>query len=153
MKARKSIGIIFLIIAILFCLIFTIKSNLRVDVKDYFDLSFKSYFSLSFLREITPLIICVILFYGGILLIFKPSKSNSVLSLFGFTVLEEIIFYWFNIITLDFSIYVISIFLCCALLALWIAFSSKVNLKRQSFKEGLSSLILGTLINLFSYYI
>jgi hypothetical protein len=152
MKARKIIGILFSIIAVLFSIIFAIQTNLSIDIKDYFDLSLKSYFSLEYLRQITPLIICIILFYGGLLLIFKPSKSNPVLALFGFTVLEEIIFYWFNIISIGFPLYVILIFFCCALLALWIAFSDKINLKRLSFKEGMSSLILGTLINLFSYY-
>lgn len=153
MEARKIIGIIFSIIAVLFSTIFIIQSDLNIDFKEYFDSSFKSYFSLEYLRQITPLIICLILLYGAILLIIKPSKSNSVLALFGFTVLEEIIFDWLNIITIDLPVVVVVVFFCCALLGLWIAYSKKINLKRLSFKEGVSSLILGTLINVFSYYL
>ena len=152
MAARKIIGIIFSIIAVLFSTIFIIQSDLSIDFKDYFDFSFKSYFSLEYLRQITPLILCLILLYGGLLLIIKPSKSNPVLALFGFTVLEEIVFGWLNIITINFPVYVIAVFLCCALLSLWIAYSNTINLKRLSFKEGVSSLILGTLINVFSFY-
>lgn len=152
MAARKIIGITFLIIAVLFSVIFVIQSNLSIDFKDYFDLSLKSYFSLEYLRQITPLVICLILLYGGILLIVKPTKSNPVLAIFGFTVLEEIVLDWLDIITINFPAYVIVVFFCCALLALWIAYSNTINLKRLSFKEGVSGLILGTLINAFSYY-
>ncbi len=152
MAVRKNIGIIFSIIAILFSVIFIIQSDLSISYKEYFDFSFKSYFSLEYLRQITPLVICLILLYGGLLLIIKPSKSNPVLALFGFTVLEEIVFDWLNIITINFPIYVIAVFFCCALLAIWIAYSNKVNLKRLSLKEGVSSLVLGTLINAFSFY-
>lgn len=153
MKTRKIIGIIFSVIAVLFSIIFITQSNLSFDIKGYFDFSLKSYFSLEYLRQVTPLIICLILLYGGILLIVKPSKSNPVLALFGFTVLEEIVFSWFNVITINFPLTVAIIFLCCSLLALWIAYSNKINLKRLSFKQGLSSLIIGTLINVFSYFI
>ena len=139
--------------AVLFSAIFVLQSNLSFDLKEYFDFSFKSYFSLAYLREITPLIICLILLYGGVLLIIKPAKSNPVLALFGFTVLEEVVFNWFNIITIDFPMYVVAVFFCCALLAFWIAYSDTINLKRLSFKEGVSSLILATFINLCSYYI
>jgi len=152
MAASKIIGIIFSIIAVLFSTIFIIQSDLSIDFKDYFDFSFKSYFSLEYLRQISPLILCLILLYGGLLLIIKPSKSNPVLALFGFTILEEIVFNWLGIITINYPVYVVVVFLCCALLALWIAYSNTINSKRLSFKEGVSSLILGTLINLFSYY-
>ncbi len=152
MEARKITGIIFSIIAVLFSTIFIIQSDLSIDFKDYFDFSFKSYFSLKYLRQITPLMLCLILLYGGLLLIIKPSKSNPVLALFGFTVLEEIVFNWFGIFTINYPVYVVAVFFCCALFALWIAYSNTINLKRLSFKEGVSSLILGTLINAFSYY-
>ena len=152
MATRKIIGIIFSIIAVLFSVILVIGSNLSIDFKEYFDFSLKSYFSLAFLRQITPLITSLILLYGGILLIIKPSKSNPVLALFGFIVLEEVLFNWLDIITINFPVYIVAVFFCCALLALWIAYSNTINLKRLSFKEGVSSLILGTLINACSYY-
>ncbi len=151
MAARKIIGITFSMIATLFSVIFVMQSNLSFDFKEYFDFSLKSYFSLDYLWQITPLIICLILLYGGILLIYKPSKSNPVLALFGFTVFEEVIFSWFDVITINLSNHVITVFFCCAILALWTAYSNKINLKRLSFNEGASSLILGILINLSSY--
>ncbi|MFT5018578.1 MAG: hypothetical protein ACJA0J_002607 [Bdellovibrionota bacterium] len=152
MAARKIIGVLFSLIAILFSTIFVLQSNLGFDLEGYFDFSLKSYFSLAYLREITPLIVNLILLYGGILLLIKPSKSNQVLALFGFTVLEEIAFNWLGIFPLDLPLYVVAVFLCCSLLALWVAYSNRINLKRLSFKEGVSGLILGTLINAVSYY-
>ena len=152
MAVRKIIGITFSIIAVLSSIIFITQSNVSFDFKEYFDFSLKSYFSLAYLRQVTPLIISLILLYGGVLLIIKPSRSNPVLALFGFTVLEEVMFNWLNIITIELPIYIIAAFFFCALLALWIAFSNTINLKRLSFKEGLSSVILGTLINACSYY-
>ena len=129
------------------------RSDLNINLKEYFDFSFKSYFSLSYFNQILPLILCFILLYGGILLIFKPTKSNPVLALFGFTVLEEIMFSWLGLISIDFPIYVFAIFFSSALLALWIAYSDTINQKRLSLKEGISSLFLGTIITAFSYYV
>lgn len=151
MATRKIIGIVFSVIAILFSTIFLIQSDLNFNLKEYFDYSFKSYFSLSYFNQILPLIHCLILLYGGILLIIKPTKSNAVLALFGFTVLEEVVFSWFGLISINFPIYIIAIFFSIALLSLWIAYSDSINQKRLSFKEGISSLILGTIINAIIY--
>jgi len=152
MAARKIIGFIFSIIAILFSVPFMMQTDLSFDLSEYFNISFKSYFSLDYLRKITPLIINLILLYGGVLLIFKPLKSNTVLALFGITVIEEALFNWFGVINTNYPIYIVFIFLCCAILSVWIAYSNKINQKRLSFTEGVSSLLLGTLINLSSYY-
>ncbi len=152
MATRKIIGIAFSFIGILFSIIFLIQSDLNTNLKEYFDYSFKSYFSLSYFNQISPLIICLILFYGGILLIIKPTKSNPILALYGFTVLEAIVFSWFGIISIDFPTYIVVIFFSSALLALWIAYSDNINQKHLSLKEGVFSLILGTIINAFSYY-
>lgn len=153
MATRKIIGIVYSIIGILFSIIFLIKTDLNTNLKEYFNFSFKSYFSLSYFNKVLPLIICLILFYGGLLLIIKPTKSNPILALFGFTVLEEIVFSWFGIITINFPSYIVAIFFSSALLALWIAYSDTINQKRLSLKEGASSLILGTIISAFSYYL
>jgi len=153
MATRKIIGIVFSVIAILFSIIFLIQSDLNINLKEYFDYSFKSYFSLSYFNQILPLIPCFILLYGGVLLIIKPIKSNPVLALFGFTVLEEIVFSWFGLISINFPIYIVVIFFSSALLALWIAYSDTINQKHLSLKEGVSSLITGTLINALSYYL
>lgn len=153
MATRKIIGIVFSIISILFSTIFLMRSDLNINLKEYFDFSFKSYFSLSYFNQILPLILCFILLYGGILLIFKPTKSNPVLALFGFTVLEEIMFSWLGLISIDFPIYVFVIFFSSALLSLWIAYSDTINQKRLSLKEGISSLFLGTIITAFAYYV
>lgn len=149
---RKIIGFIFSIIAIIFSAIFITQSDLTFDLNEYFNFSLKSYFSLDYLRKITPLIINLILLYGGILLIFKPLKLNSILALYGITVLEEVLFNWFGVINTNYSTYIIVISLCCAVLSVWIAYSNTINKKRLSFKEGASSLFLATLINLSSYY-
>lgn len=153
MATRKIIGIAFSFIGILFSIIFLLQSDLNTNLKEYFDFSLKSYFSLSYFNQVLPLIICLILSYGGILLILKPTKSNPILAVFGFAVLEEIVFSWFGIISIDFPTYIVAIFFFTALLALWIAYSDTINQKRLSLKEGISSLILGTIITTFSYYL
>jgi hypothetical protein len=153
MVTRKIIGIAFSFIGMLFSIIFLIQSGLNTNLKEYFDFSLKSYFSLSYFNQVLPLIICLILFYGGILLIIKPTKSNPILALFGFTVLEEFMFNCFGLISIDFPTYIIAIFFFTAILALWIAYSDSINQKHLSLKEGISSLILGTIITAFSYYL
>ena len=153
MATRKIIGISFSFIGILFSIIFLLQSDLNINLKEYFDFSFKSYFSLSYFSKVLPLIICLILFYGGILLLVKPTKSNPILAIFGFAVLEEIVFSWFGIISIDFPTYIIAIFFSIAFLASWIAYSDSINQKHLSLKEGVSSLILGTIITAFSYYL
>ena len=152
MTTRKIIGTIFSIIAVLFSTLAILKSNLKIDLKEYFDFSFKPYFSLSFFNEVMPLIICLILLYGSLLLIIKPTKSNPLLALFGVTVLEDIVLSWLDITTIIFPISVVAIFFCCAALALWIAYSDRINQKKLSLREGVSSLITGTLITSFSFY-
>lgn len=152
MATRKIIGIAFSFIAIVFSIIFIIHSDLNINLKEYFDYSFKSYFSLSFFNKILPLSICLILLYGGILLLIRPTKSNPILALFGFTVLEQVVFSWFGIISIDFPTYIVILFFFSALLSLWIAYSDNINQKHLSLKEGASGLILGTLINAFSYF-
>lgn len=152
METRKIIGIVYSLMALLFSTIFILQTDLNFNLKEYFDYSFKSYFSLSYFNEIMPLIICFILLYGGILLIIKPTKSNPILALFGFTVLEQFVFSWFGLMSIDFPAYILALFFFSALLALWIAYSDTINQKRLSFKEGVSSLILGTLINAISCF-
>jgi hypothetical protein len=129
MATRKIIGIIFSVTAILFSIIFLIQSYLNINLKEYFDYYFKSYFSLSYFNQILTLILYFILLYGGVLLIIKPIKSNPVLALLGFTVLEEIVFSWFGLISIDFPIYIVVIFFSSALLALWVAYSDTINQK------------------------
>jgi hypothetical protein len=129
MATRKIIRIIFSVTAILFSIIFLIQSYLNINLKEYFDYYFKSYFSLSYFNQILTLILYFILLYGGVLLIIKPIKSNPVLALLGFTVLEEIVFSWFGLISIDFPIYIVVIFFSSALLALWVAYSDTINQK------------------------
>ena len=153
MAARKIIGIAFSSIGILFSIIFLFESGINTNLKEYFDFSFKSYFSLSYFNQILPLITCLILLYGGILLLVKPTKSNPILAVFGFAVLEEIVLSWLGITSINFPTYIVVIFFSSALLALWIAYSDSINQKHLSLKEGVSSLILGTTITAFSNWL
>lgn len=153
MAARKIIGFAFSLIGILCSVLFLIKSDLNTNLAEYFDFSFKSYFSLSYFYQTLPLITCLILLYGGVLLVIKPTKSNPILALFGFTVIEEFLFHCFGLITIDFPIYIVLLFFSIGLCTLWIAYSDKINQKRLSFKNGVFSLIMGTMINAFFYYL
>lgn len=127
------------------------QTDVNIDLKEYFNFSFKSYFSLSYFNQVIPLIICLMQLYGGVLLLIKPTKSNPILALFGVTVLEEVLFSWLGLIVIDFPMPIIILFFCNALLALLIAYSDTINQKRLSLKNGISSLIIGTMINAIAY--
>lgn len=152
MATRKIIGIIFSFIAVLFSIIFIIESDININLKEYFDYSLKSYFSLSYFNKILPLSFCLILLYGSILLVFKPKKSNAILALFGFTILEQVVCNWFGLISINYPTYIVILFSSIALLALWIAYSGTINKKHLSLREGIYSLIFGTLINILSFF-
>lgn len=143
MKNRRIIGIVFSILAISICY--------NVICRIEFSMQLESNFSLEYWMQFTPLVIGLTMLVSGILLIFGHPKTNFMLSLFGFDVMEEIIFDYMGYTNTNLvSIEVIGL-LVFALAALWMAFYNPFNLKSLSTKEVVIGLVFGALLSLFPY--
>ena len=118
-----------------------------------FSIQLESYFSLAYVMQFTPLIISLMLFISGFMLVKKMPKANFYLALFGADALEEVLFHWFGLINSNLGTYSMFLFFFIALAALWMAYANAFNLKPMSSKEIGLSIVLGTLISLFPYFI
>ncbi|MDF1698684.1 MAG: hypothetical protein P1U56_22720 [Saprospiraceae bacterium] len=139
-KKRKIVGAGFSIIAFVTIGIFIAQTD--------FSIQLQSYFSLDYCMQFVPLVISLLLLYGGVSLFVKRPNTNFALAMFGYAALEEILFDWFGIISTYLSTYSIVILFCCAIAALWIAHSNSFNLKRLSTREIIISLLFGAVESL-----
>lgn len=144
MKNNKIIGFVFSIIALVFIVIFI----LRID----FSIQLESYFSLKYYFQYTPIVISFLLFFSGVFLIRKHRRTNFILALFGFDVLEELTFNWFGLTTSLLPTFAMGIFLCLAIVSMWVAFTNPFNLNKISYKEVISSIVIGAILSLMPYY-
>lgn len=135
MEKRKIIGAGFSIIALVTIGIFIVKTD--------FSIQLQSYFSLEYYMQFVPLIISLLLLFGGVCLFVNRPNANFALALFGYAALEEILFSWFGVTSTYLSTYSIVLFFCCAIAALWIAHSNSFNLKRLSYRELILSVVFG----------
>lgn len=140
MKKRKIIGAGFSIIALITIGIFIAQTN--------FSIQLQSYFSLEYSMQFVPLIISLLLLFGGVSLFINRSNANFALSLFGYAAIEEILFYWIGISSTYLSAYSIVLFFCCAIAALWIAHSNSFSLNRLSYREVVFSIVFGAVESL-----
>ncbi len=145
MKNRKIIAGIFLGIALVFGLLFYSKIE--------FPQGLGSYFKQEYYNQFGPLAICVELMIAGFYLLVKHSKANFTLALFGFTALLDPIFNQFGLFTSQVPTYATIVFVVCALLSLWLAFTNTFGLGRLSWIGALLSFALGTAVELFFNYI
>ena len=127
MKNRKIIGAVFSVIALVTTGIFIAQTD--------FSIQLQSYLSLEYCMQFVPLIISLLLLFGGVFLFVNRPDANFALALFGYAALEEILFSWFGVTSTYLSTYSIVLFFCCAIAALWIAHSNSFNLKRLSSTE------------------
>ena len=145
MKTRKIIAALFLIIAAVFGVVFYLEIEFPTTVQAYFKKGFYGQFG--------RLAISVELWQAGIYLFKQHSKANFALALFGFTVLLDSIFNLAGFLSNMLPVYAMIIFVCCALLALWLAFTDTFGLGRISVVGALLSLALGTAVELvFNYW-
>ena len=141
MKNRNIIASMFIAIAIILGVIFLSKIVFPVGLEDYFK---KDYYN-----QFGPFVISIELLIAGIYLFIEHSKANFTLALFAFTALLDPFFSLIGLFTSLIPFYAMVIFSCCALLALWIAFSNVFGLGRISFLGAFGSFILGSVIELF----
>lgn len=107
------------------------------------------YFKSEYYNQFGPLAICVELLIAGIYLYIKHSKTNFALALFSFTALLDPVFSATGLFVSQVPLYATVLFACCALVALWLAFSNSFNLGRISFLGAFVSILLGTAVELF----
>ena len=141
---RKTIAAIFLLIALIFGIIF--YQNLSIPS------TLEGYFQSSYYNQLGPLTICVELLIAGIYLFIKHSKANFTLALFAFTAILDPVFNALGLFDSQIPLYATLIFIACALLALWLAFTNAFGLGRISFIGALGSFLLGTAVELFFNY-
>jgi len=144
MKTRKILASIFIILALILGVVFFL------DIE--FPIGLKAYFKKEYYNQFGPLAISIELLIAGIYLFIKDDKTNFALALFGFTVLLDSFFTLFGLFSSMIPIYAMVLFSCCAILALWLAFSDTFKLGRISFIGALISFILGNVIELFFNY-
>jgi len=144
MNTRKILAVVF----IAFALVLGIMFYLAID----FPRDLEAYFKKEYYTQFGPLAISVELLIAGIYLFKKHPKANFTLALFGFTALLDPIFNLIGLFSSLVPLYAAIVFVCCALLSLWLAFSDSFNLGRISFISALVSFILGNALELFFNY-
>jgi len=112
----------------------------------------EGYFKGEYYNQLGPLAISIELLIAGIYLFIKHSKANFTLALYGFTALLDPIFNLTGLFTSLVPLYATILFIFCAVIALWLAFSNTFKMGRVSLFGALSSFILGNAVELFFNY-
>jgi len=145
MKNRKIIAAVFIILALVLGVILFSKID--------FPKGLEAYFKKEYYNQFGPLAISIELLIAGLYLYYKYPKTNFTLALFGFTALLDPLFSGIGLFTSMVPTYAMVLFVCCALLALWLAFSNTFKLGRISFIGVVVSFILGSAVELFFNYL
>ena len=163
MNNRKIIATVFIILAIVLGAIFFSQTEFLTGLKDYFKEEYynqikfptglETYFKAEYYNQFAPFAISVELLIAGFYLFNKHPKTNFTLALFGFTALLDLFFNAIGLFTSSVPTYAMFLFVSCALLAIWLAFSNTFKLGRISFIGAFVSFILGNAIELFFNYL
>lgn len=95
-----------------FSIIVLVTNGIFIAQTD-FSIQLQSYFSLEYCMQFVPLIISLLLLFGGVFLFVNRPNANSTLALFGYAALEEMLFSWLGITSTYLSTYSIVIFFLC----------------------------------------
>lgn len=145
MAMRKIIGTVFAIVALITVGIFVAKTEFSIQLQDW--MSFKYYIQFS------PYFISIMLFYSGVYLFRNNQKSNFAMAIFGYTIFEIMALDWMGILSNNLSSHTTILFICCAIVALFVAHTNPFTLRKLSFKEILISVFIGALESLLLYYL
>ena len=144
MDIRKIIATVFVLIACTLGIVFYGQITFPVGLEAYFDSDFYNQFG--------PLAIAVELLVAGIHLLMKHAKANFTLALFGFTAILDPVLNFFGLFSTNVPVYGTSLFIFCAVPALWLAFTNTFNLGKISFLSAFGSFVLGVIVELFFNY-
>lgn len=144
MKNSKGIALIFIAVALVLGVVFFLKIDYPESIGGYFK---KTYFG-----QFGPLAICVEMLIAAYYLFIGHKKSNFALALFAFTALLDIVFNLTGLFTSGVPVYAMIIFLICAIISLWIAFSNAFNLGKITLLGAITSFVLGNTIEFYFNY-
>jgi len=145
MNRHKIIASIFVIIALALGIVFSFEIRFPDQPGGYF--------ASGYYNQFGPLALAIELFIAGIYLYMTHKKANFTLALFGFTAILDPIFNYTGILSSLVPTFATVIFLLCAIVALWLAFTDTFNLGKISATGAVVSFVLGTAFELFFYYI
>ncbi len=141
MKKRRPIALLFILIAVSLGILFYSKIVFPEDVR--------SYLRLGTYDQFGPLAISIELFFAGLYLLRKHEKTNFALAVFAFTALLDPFFNLTGIFTTMVPVYGTLLFVGCALISLWVAFSNAFGTGKISVLGAVGSFLFGLVIELF----
>lgn len=141
MKTRKIIAFLFIAIAIPLGILFYSKIQFPTEIR--------AYFRLGTYNQFGPLAISIELLAAGFYLLISHKKTNFALALFAFTALLDPFFNLTGIFTSLVPVYATILFVVCAIISLWVAFSNVFETGRISFINAFGSFVLGAIVELF----
>ena len=145
MKTRKIIATVFVLIALILGFIFYTKLVFPTGIEQYFTSAYYNQFG--------PLAICIELLIAGYYLFVGHHKANFTMALFGFTAILDPFFNSVGLFTSIVPLYAMIVFLCCALVALFLAFSNTFMPGRISWIGAFISFLMGSAVELFFNYL
>ena len=135
MIKRKIASILLAIVSIGLVIYFLFTTQIRAEFATYFKPEYYLKFSL--------LIISAMLLNAAFLL-FKDAKgANLALAIFGYTVVEEILFDLIGVTTVNMPWFAYIVLFVCAVPSLWIAHSNMFKTEELSLKGLIISLVIG----------
>jgi hypothetical protein len=144
MTKRYLISFLFIAIAIVLGIVFF--SNV-VFPKHHIE-----FFKAEQYNQFAPIALCIELLIAGFYLLKKHPKTNFALALFGFTAILDPIFDLIGLFNSLVPVYGTVIFIICAPIALWLAFTNTFGLGKITFLNTLLSFLSGCAIELFFNY-
>lgn len=144
-KRRKLIAALFIFLALALGAVFFARIEFPAEITGYFNRDYYGQFG--------PLAIAIELLIAGYYLFVNHQKANFSLALFGFTALLDPLFNLVDLFSTLVPAYATVIFVCCAVVSLWLAFSNAFKLGRISFWGALASFFIGNAIELFFNYL
>lgn len=114
---------------------------------------FSMYFKPQYYLKFSLLIISAMLLNAAIILFRNGKGTNLALAIFGYTVIEEVLFDLIGVTAVNMPLFAYIMLFVCVLPSLWIAHSNTFNTEKLSTKGLIISLVIGTLESLFSILI
>ncbi|MEP0365825.1 MAG: hypothetical protein ABJN36_10090 [Cyclobacteriaceae bacterium] len=145
MEIRKIIATAFTVVALITLGMFITRTEFTIQLQVW--MSFNYYIQFS------PYVISIMLFYSGVHLFRRNQKSNFAMAIFGYTIFEITALDWMGILSNNLSTFTTILYVCCAIVAMWVAHANPFALRKLSLKEILISVFIGALESLLLYYL
>lgn len=135
MNRRNSTATVFVLVATGLIIHFFLTNQIRVE--------FETYFKAEYYLKFSTVILSAALLNAGILLFRNRKQTNLAMAVFGYMILEEILFDLLGVTSSDGPLIITLILLGCALPAIWIAHTNAFQTQKLSYTGLIISLIIG----------